>query len=227
MRCFNEEKIEEPDIMLYLLFVLPLPVFAENQVNTIDIQAVINEDGSMYITQNWIGHFVEGTEIYIPMDTPDYLTISELRVYDQNGIYDTVQNWNINWSFEEKSGKCGIHYTDNSYEICFGISQYGENRYTVSYKLDNVVASYSDRDGMNFRFVNDRMNTTPTDVMVQIYLADGTLITDEIADVWGFGFTGNVAFENGSIIAETDTPIYDQNHVTILLSLDKGILSPL
>lgn len=227
MRCFNEEKIEEPDIMLYLLFVLPLPVFAENQVKTIDIQAVINEDGSMYITQNWIGHFVEGTEIYIPMDTPDYLTISEIRVSDQNGIYDTVQNWNINWSFEEKSGKCGIHYTDNSYEICFGISQYGENRYTVSYKLDNVVASYSDRDGMNFRFVNDRMNTTPTDVMVQIYLADGTLITDEIADVWGFGFTGNVAFENGSIIAETDTPIYDQNHVTILLSLDKGILSPL
>ena len=31
-----------------LLFSLPLPAFAANQVNTMDIQAVIYEDGSMY-----------------------------------------------------------------------------------------------------------------------------------------------------------------------------------
>ena len=34
-----------------LLFSLPLPAFAANQVNTMDIQAVIYEDGSMYVTQ--------------------------------------------------------------------------------------------------------------------------------------------------------------------------------
>ncbi|WP_304541847.1 DUF2207 family protein [Desulforamulus aquiferis] len=70
------------------------------------------------------------------------------------------------------------------------------------------------------------MNTTPTDVTVQIRLADGTPITDEIADVWGFGFAGEVVFENGSIVARTDTPMDDQNHVTVLLSMEKGLLSP-
>lgn len=180
----------------------------------------------MRITQSWTGHFEEGTESYIPMNVPDYLTISKLTVSDQNGIYDTVPEWNIDWSFEEKARKCGINYTDSGYEICFGISQYGENRYTITYQLDNLVGSYSDRDGVNFRFVNDGMNTTPTDVPVTIHLEDGTPITDEIADVWGFGFQGNVVFENGSIIARTDTPIDAENHVTILLAMDKGIISP-
>ena len=73
-----------------LLFALPLPAFAANQVNTIDIQAVIYEDGSMSITQNWEGNFEEGTESYISMNVPDYLTISEFTVSDQSGGYDAV-----------------------------------------------------------------------------------------------------------------------------------------
>lgn len=209
-----------------LLFALPLPVFAANQVNTIDIQALLYEDGSMYVTQVWKGNFNEGTESYIPMNVPDYLNISNLKVSDQNGIYDTVPDWNIDWSFEEKAKKCGIHDTDSGYEICFGISQYGQNHYAIEYKLDNAVGSYSDRDGVNFRFVNDGMNTTPTDVKVEIRLADGTPITDEVADIWGFGFTGKEEFENGSIVARTGTPLSAENHVTVLFALNKGILSP-
>ncbi|SMB89890.1 Predicted membrane protein [Desulfonispora thiosulfatigenes DSM 11270] len=213
-------------LTLVLLFSLSLPVYAANKVNTMDIQAVINEDGSMRIRQSWSGRFDEGTEIYIPMNAPDYLTISELTVSDQNGKYDTLSDWNIDWSFEQKGRKCGIHNTDSGYEISFGISRYGQNHYTIEYKLDNVVGGYSDRDGVNFRFINDGMNTTPTDVTVKIELADGTPITDDIASIWGFGFAGEVVFENGSIVARTDTPLSTENHVTVLLAMDKGILSP-
>ena len=208
-----------------LLFSLPLSAFAANQVNTMDIQAVIYEDGSMYVTQVWEGDFNEGTESYIPMNAPDYLTISQLTVSDQNGAYETVPEWNIDWSFEEKAKKCGIHDTDSGYEICFGISNYGQNRYAIEYKLDNVIGAYSDRDGFNFRFVNDGMNTTPTDVKVEIRLADGMPITDEIADIWGFGYDGQVEFSDGAILAYTESPLAPENHVTVLFSLEKGILS--
>lgn len=143
-------------LCILLLFAFSLAAFASNHVATMDIQVIIYEDGSMGIIQNWEGSFKEGTEIYIPMNEPDYLTISNLKVSDQNGIYETIPYWNIDWSFEEKTRKCGINYTDNGYEICFGISQYGQNRYTIEYKLDNVVGGYSDRDGVNFRFVNDQ-----------------------------------------------------------------------
>jgi hypothetical protein len=188
MRCFMSKKLSSLILCLVLALALPLPAWAANQVHTMDIQALIYEDGSMYIVQNWEGSFDEGTECYIPMNGPDYLTISELKVSDENGAYETLSDWNINWSFEEKAGKCGINYTDSGYEICFGIGHYGHNRYAIEYKLDNVVAGYSDKDGVNFRFVNEQMNTTPSDVTVEIRLADGTPITDEIADIWGFVF---------------------------------------
>lgn len=210
-----------------LLVTLPLTAFAANQVNTMDIQAVIYEDGSMYVTQGWEGDFNEGTESYIPMNAPETLTLSQLTVSDQNGAYETVPDWNVDWSFEEKARKCGIHDTDSGYEICFGISNYGQNRYAIEYKLDNAVGGYSDRDGVNFRFVNDGMNTTPTDVKVEIRLADGTPITEKNAAVWGFGYDGQVEFADGAILAYTESPIRPENHVTVLFSLEKGILSPL
>lgn len=220
------KKVSSLILCFALLFALPLPAFAANQVNTMDIQAVIYEDGSMYVTQVWEGDFDEGTESYIPMNAPDYLTISQLTVSDQNGSYETISDWNIDWSFEEKARKCGIHDTDSGYEICFGISRYGQNRYAIEYKLDNAVGGYSDRDGVNFRFVNDGMNTTPTDVKVEIRLADGTPITDETADIWGFGYDGQAEFSDGAILAYTESPIAPENHVTVLFSLEKGILSP-
>lgn len=213
-------------LCLVLVFGLGLPASAANQVSTMDIQAVIYEDGSMYIVQVWEGDFDEGTEVYIPMTAPDYLTISNLMVSDHNGTYETVSDWNVDWSFEEKARKAGIVGTDSGYELCFGISEYGRNRYAIEYKLDHVVGGYSDRDGVNFRFANDEMNTTPTDVKVEIRLADGSPISDEIADVWGFGYDGQVGFSDGAILAYTESPINPENHVTILFSLDKGILSP-
>jgi len=220
------KKVHGLILCVVLLFSLPLPAFAANRVDTMDIQAVIYEDGSMYVTQVWEGSFDEGTESYIPMNAPDYLTISQLMVSDQNGVYETVSDWNVDGSFAEKARKCGIHKTDDGYELCFGISRYGQNRYAIEYKLDNVVGAYSDRDGVNFRFVNDGMNTTPTDVKVEIRLGAGTPITEENAAVWGFGYDGQVEFADGAILAYTESPIRPENHVTVLFSLEKGILSP-
>jgi hypothetical protein len=100
------------------------------------------------------------------------------------------------------------------------------NLYTIEYKLDQVAGGYADKDGMNFRFVNDQMNTTPTDVTVKISFADGRAVTDENADIWGFGFAGQVFFENGNIIAYTETPLSIENHVTLLAAFEKGLLSP-
>lgn len=220
------KKVSGLILCVVLLFAFPLAAYAANKVNTIDIEAVLYKDGSMHVTQVWEGDFDEGTEIYIPMNAPETLTISLLTVSDQNGVYETVSDWNVDWSFEEKARKCGIHKTDDGYEICFGISGYGQNRYAIEYKLDNVVGAYSDRDGVNFRFVNDGMNTTPTDVKVEIRLADGTPITEENAAVWGFGYDGKVEFSDGAILAYTESPIRPENHVTVLFSLEKGILSP-
>ncbi|AGA68426.1 putative membrane protein (DUF2207) [Desulfitobacterium dichloroeliminans LMG P-21439] len=213
-------------LVVLLLTIGPKPTYAQNHVRTIDIEAVIYDDGSMYITQVWEGDFDEGTEIYIPMAAPDYLQISDLRVADHNGVYQVVEPWDLEAGFAEKASKCGLNYTEEGYEICFGLSEYGTNRYAIEYRLKNVIGSYTDLDGVNFRFANKGMNTTPTDVKVDIRLADGTPLKDEGSDIWAFGYEGQVLFEDGAIRAYTEKPLTEYNHVTVMLSLEKGLLNP-
>lgn len=211
---------------LALVWACAVSALAVNQVTAIEIDAVLYRDGSMYVTQTWDTSFDEGTESYIPMTVPDYVTIGNLRVADQSGVYQTLERWNVDADFEEKAGKCGINYTSDGYEICFGISQYGQNRYAIEYKLENVVGAYTDVDGVNFRFVNEGMNTTPTDVNLNIRLYDGTPIVDETCDIWAFGYEGEVGFENGAIHAFTQSPINQSDDVTVMFAFQKGVLSP-
>ena len=212
-------------IILAVLF-LSTAVFA-NTVDSIEIDVIVQQDGSLDITQIWHGEFYDGTENYIPMQNVSGISISNYRVFDDNNtLYETIDNWDVNADFYDKANRCGINYVDEGYEICFGISQYGERTYTLQYTLSNVVKGYTDQDGVNFRFVNDSMNTTPTDVDVEISLWDGTPITDDIANTWAFGFEGQVNFQDGKIIAYTEEAIDSYNHVTIMFSFDKGILLP-
>lgn len=209
-----------------LIILMSVTAFSKNQVNTIDIDAVLYKDGSMYVTQVWEGNFEEGTELYISSDAADYIKITDLQVADGNGVYETIENWNKDGSFAEKANKCGIIFENEEYEICFGISRYGKNRYSIEYKLSDVVGEYSDKDGLKFRFVKDGRENTPTDVKVEVRLADGTPLNEEDADVLGFGYEGAAEFSDGAALVYTKKPIGIENHVTVLLSLKKGILSP-
>ena len=104
---------------------------ASNHVTNIDIEVVIREDGSAVITQYWTGEFEEGTENYLPIRL-DGLGLSEFTVSDENGPYTLISDWDIDASFEEKAGKCGIVSTDEGVELCFGITEYGYKEYTFS-----------------------------------------------------------------------------------------------
>lgn len=205
---------------------LTLTASAGNQVQTIDIEAVLRSDGAMTVTQTWEGTFDEGTEVYLPMALPEELSISGYQVRDESGPFETVEDWDISASLGEKAGKCGIVETADGCELCFGIGTYGQRRFVLQYQVNGAVAAYQDLDGTNFRFVNDGLNTGPTDVTVNIRMADGTPITDETCDIWAFGYDGVVEFHDGAITVRTDSPVESDNHVTVLFSLEKGLLAP-
>ena len=124
---------------------------AANQVSEMEIEVALRPDGSAYITQIWSADTDEGTEFYLGCRDSGYLTITDFSVADQNDLYTFVENWDVNASFEEKAGKCGILETDEGMEMCWGISEYGENRYAIEYVLHGLVGSYSDADGFNQR----------------------------------------------------------------------------
>ncbi len=215
-----------------LLIAVPLvlilcsgTVLAKNNVSEIDIDVTIRDDGSAYIVQNWRGTFDEGTENYIPINTND-IAISDFKVSDTNGTYKFVEDWYVNWAFFEKARKCGILETENGVELCFGISEYGENRYAIEYVVEDFIKSYSDYDGTNFMFINPDMSTFPTDGHISIVLENGTELNEENSGIWGFGYDGYVEFQNGKVNAYTTSALKGESFMVIMLRLNKGIISP-
>lgn len=196
-----------------------------NQVTEMEIDVALRTDGSAYITQTWNAETDEGTEFYLACHDNDYLTITDFSVSDEKGEYTFVEDWDIEASFEQKAGECGILETEDGVELCWGISEYGQHQYILEYVLHDLVGSYSDADGFNFRFV-DEMNFFPTDVVLTIYNQDGTPLTDDVCDIWGFGFQGEIFFENGAIYAYSEKPLEKGQHVTVMASWEKGILLP-
>lgn len=214
-------------LVFFIQILFSNSVFASNNVNRIEIDVMIRDNGSANIVQTWYGNFEEGTENYIPIDTANgNITVENLSVSDENGEYSYVENWNIDASFKEKAKKFGIVKTDKGIEICFGITEYKTKKYTVSYDVGGFIKSYDDFDGTNFMFINPDMSTFPTNGYVNIFLEKDIELNEENCAVWAFGYDGFVEFLRGSVIAETESALTGDDSVIVMLRLNKGIISP-
>lgn len=198
-----------------------------SQALDILMDVTLRDDGSAHFEQQWFTLARRGTEFYVPMRDNGYLVPYNFTVSDEEGVYETIDDWDVDASFEEKARRCGIHWIDNGWEFCWGITRYGLYEYTVSYDLDNLVGSYEDADGFNFRFINQRMDTFPTRAKITIHTEDGTPLTDENCNIWGFGFPGTVEFlPDGSIYAATSEQMADDDRMTVMVEFNKGVLHP-
>ena len=210
--------------LLAVLLLTPCGA-AANRVPEMEIEVALRSDGSAHIVQTWTAETDEGTECYLACNDSGYLTITDFSVSDAYGPYAFVENWNVSATFDDKAGKCGIVRTKDGVELCWGITQYGRQRYTIEYVLHGLVGAYAEADGFNHCFV-DEMGTFPTNVTLTIRNEDGTPITDEFADIWAFGYDGQVVFEDGIIRAWTEAPLEAGDYMTIMVGLEKGRLSP-
>ena len=201
-------------------------IFARNVIDNIEMDVLIHDNGSATITQRWTGRFDEGTEVYLPIEDKS-LIIRNLKVSKDGREYLEVDKWNVDWNFETKKWRYGINYTNKGYEICFGISQYGNSSYTFSYDIDPLVKSYLDADGFNFQFVNPGMGTVPTDVNIRIRVDDNKMLTENNARIWAFGYDGMISFtKEGYVVAFSNNKLNSDNYVNITLEIFKGLISP-
>lgn len=213
--------------VLSLLFAFAFSVSAANNVENIRIDVTLNKDGSALIEQEWRGTFFEGTECYYEFICDEFLAIEDFKVSMGNREYKTLGSWDVTASFSEKAYKCGLNYIGrDTYEVCWGISDYVGNTYKLSYTVKNMLLGYDDSDGFNFRFINPGMNTGPTDARITFRMADGTPITDENCNIWGFGYDGDIVFNNGFVEGYTLYPLSYSNHMTIMMQFEKGLFDP-
>ena len=208
--------------------VLSLSAFAQHELHNLDIQVQLQPNGDAYITetrQMTVGS--EGTECYIVVGNLNGSFVNDLSVKDETGrAYDYIGLWQINRSRDEKAGKCGIVQKDNGYELCWGIGAAGERTYVTSYVVTDLLRGYTESDGFNYMFVARDIQPYPKHVMLTITAADGTEINDSIANVWAFGYDGEVGFQDSCIVAESTEPFGSGYSMIVMAEFAKGIFTP-
>ena len=210
-------------LVLFCLTAASLPALAEEKaINSIDVSVLLNENGTAEFTEVWtVEGPYDGTEYYIPLSNMKNMSVSGFSVTDNEGkVYQSVDSWDVDASFEEKAYKCGVIKNGNSYELCWGISRMEDISYTLTYRVEGLVRNYEDNDGFYYRFIPDQMSSPPQRVSVSI-MADIPL-NAENSGIWAFGYDGDIQFKDGMIYAESDSPLKSSQYVNILCGFEKG-----
>ena len=157
-------------VLLFIsLFVRVASVLAD-EIISIDVEAVLRRNGSAEITEIWTTADVyTGTQISRRMDLPNNMTIHSLKVQDaSDNHFDVVTDWDSRTTFEERATHASILTTDTGYEIVWGITNQGDNRYVITYKIEGLVQGFIDGSGFQHHFVPNGIEPTPNSVSLQL-----------------------------------------------------------
>ena len=186
-----------------------------NTLSSINITASIDELGTMHVEEIWQMRTNKDTEIYKEEYNLGNINITNFQVCDEDRVYTEKSNWNINDSFENKKYKYGINYVSQGLELCWGISEYGNKTYTISYDLENAVFNTEDSQVLYLRLIND-LDFPPENFNITI---SGPEYFQDTLDVWGYGYKGYAYVDNGKIYLsnEENTSLKNGEYVVLLV----------
>ncbi len=206
-----------------VLFAAGLANADENRVYSLDINYLLQKDGSAVVTEVWDIDVAEGTEWYLPRNNMRDIEVKDFMVHDERwSQYIADESWDIDRSMEEKAGRCGINETDEGIELCWGLGTYGRHCYTVTYTLTNAVQSLNDYDMFHFQTVNRKLSTAPDKVRTIIEVSDIQLDTTNTR-LWGFGYEGTAHLADGKAVFTSSEPFVSESSMICLLRFNKGI----
>lgn len=215
-------------ILTILIFIISFNILGlgnsyaeEHKLENLDIKVFINEDGSAIIRQRRVANLIEGTENYIVIENLGKSEIIDFKVIENEREYQFIEPWDLDASREEKTFKNGIIKTDDGYELSWGIGEYGRHEYFLEYTVTNFIKELEDSQILFWRFANDQTNIPPEKVRLSIQSKYN--FNEENQKIWGFGFEGQLGFNNGMILAESTEPLSKDNYVTVLVKFEKGM----
>lgn len=207
-------------IFTLVLFLVPSIILA-NEINNIDMKIYVDNNGTAHVTEEWTTKLNEGTEGYKPYYNLGESKISNFKVSMNGKEYTYKSDYDINASFNEKKYKNGFHYIDNGVELCFGITNYGKNTYTLSYDISNFVVNTSDGYQMIYwtLFPYD-YNPSPERVYIKIY---SDFKYADTLDVWGYGKYGAPTYVyDGYIEMDSESTVTSSEYMTILVKFPEN-----
>lgn len=205
------------------IFILALILFFPhiahaNDLHSIDINVEIDQNGIGHVKETWQANEdnEEATEKYKVISDLGDIKIRNFKVESDEGTWQELSPWNIDASFDEKAYKYGMVEDGDRVELCWGITNFGENTYHLSYDIDPLVVGLNDYDMVYFRFIKENLDPLPDKISITI---KGPNSFDDEVLMWGFGFEGDVHNVDGEIVAKSDG---DVQYGQVMLRLPKG-----
>ncbi len=218
-------------LLLLLLAGFPSMVSLASTVKRLDIKTVLHANGTASIEEHWLISLDDSdakTEWYVAHKGLGDMRIENLTVEGfvpgNEGLvtFETLSDWDVDASREEKTGKCGL--ANNGQEVCWGFGDWGEHEYVVRYDLTNLVKSYDTNDGFNHAFVD--MNCAVEQAKVVITATDSIILSENNTRRWAFGYQGLIEFDGNNIVATPEGAIGNGKRMIIMLEFDKGVFQP-
>lgn len=205
------------------IFILALILFFPhiahaNQLHSIDINVEIDQNGIGHVKETWQTNEEneDATEKYKVISDLGDIKIRNFKVESDDGSWQEVSPWNIDASFDDKAYKYGMVEDGDRVELCWGITNFGENTYHLSYDIDPLVVGLNDYDMVYFRFIKENLDPLPDKISITI---KGPNDFDDEVLMWGFGFEGDVHNVDGKILAKSDG---DVQYGQVMLRFPKG-----
>ena len=204
--------------MFLLLLFLYIDVYANN-INSINMDIYIDINGNAHVKEIWNTYLNQGTEGYRAYTNLGGASISNFSVSDNTKMYTTLDYWNTSASFNNKAYKAGINRINNGVELCFGISKYGSNKYTLTYDINDFVVDLNDSQMIYWNFVNRDLASLTDSVYIKIY-ADHSFSNS--LNVWGYGNYGGYAYVYDGYIEISNYSLDSDEYMVGLVKFDKG-----
>lgn len=199
------------------LILLPKTSFADD-FKSIDMDISIDKDGIANVRETWNidEDNKDYTERYKLIENLKGLKIEDFSLSANGKDFERIEPWDTDKSFEEKSYKYGRIDRNDEVELCWGISSYTNNTYTLKYKINPLVVGLNDADMVFFQFVGSNFDPKPENVSIKI---NGYEKFPEDTKMWGFGLVGEINNENGSIVLKSKGEV---DYTTVMLKFPKG-----
>lgn len=213
--------------VFFLLVALLLGSVAkayEPEIRSIDVRCVLDNTGCAHITEVWDVCVASGTEWYLVRTNLGEIELKNLAVKEGETVFQNLQSWDVNATIAQKKGKCGLRRIPGGFEICWGVGDYGDHVFTVSYDMTNAVKSLNDYDMLHVQFISDELSSAPQRARISVSVESAAL-DENNSGVWGFGFEGHAGFAGGQIRAIAENGLGFKDSMILLIRLDKGIIS--
>ena len=208
--------------ILLVISIFPNTVLANN-IETLNIEATIQEDGAVIIRDHRVFNVDSGTEHFISLGN---LADSELvyaKVFEGDKEYDFVDNWDIDWSRQEKANKVGIYENKRNTEISFGIGEYGTKDVIIEYKITNFIKNLEDGyQAFYWQFINQDMERNKN-INISVKNTKGFEYIYDATRLWAFGLpNANVVIEPDELKVNAPNGVKSNQYIVILSILPEN-----